>query len=182
MMVKCKGFPKNDEATTTWKSKTMSISFGSDLNKLKTSYFLIIDLADNDSKDSIDPSLAITNHDAEEPRLLVAKEDVNHMIPDPDLTELASCSRFQEIPDRDLTELASCSRFAEILDPDLTELASCSRFAEIPDWDLTELASCSCFAEITDPNLTELTSCSRFAEIPDPDLTELDCHVHTHLL
>ncbi|KAK8698632.1 hypothetical protein V6N13_114743 [Hibiscus sabdariffa] len=80
MMVKCKGFPKNDEATTTWKSKTMSISFGSDLNKLKTSYFLIIDLADNDSKDSIDPSLAITNHDAEEPRLLVAKEDVNHMV------------------------------------------------------------------------------------------------------
>ncbi|KAK8614315.1 hypothetical protein V6N13_122676 [Hibiscus sabdariffa] len=80
MIVKCKGFPEKDEATTTWKSKAMSITFGSDLNQMKTSSFLIIDLVDNDPKDSIDPLLAITNHDAEESRFLVAKEDVNHMI------------------------------------------------------------------------------------------------------
>ncbi|KAK8533161.1 hypothetical protein V6N12_076440 [Hibiscus sabdariffa] len=58
----------------------MSITFGSDSNKLKASSFSIIDIVDNDPKDSIDPSLAITNHDAEEPRLLVAKGDVNHMV------------------------------------------------------------------------------------------------------
>ncbi|KAK8567151.1 hypothetical protein V6N13_005063 [Hibiscus sabdariffa] len=80
MMVKCKGLPEKDEATKTWKSKAMSITFGSDLNKMKTCTFMIIDLADNDPKDSTDPLLAITNHDAEEPILLLAKEDVNHMV------------------------------------------------------------------------------------------------------
>ncbi|KAK8567808.1 hypothetical protein V6N12_006381 [Hibiscus sabdariffa] len=33
-----------------------------------------------DPKDSINPSLAISNHDADQARLLAAKEDVNHMV------------------------------------------------------------------------------------------------------
>ncbi|KAK8496865.1 hypothetical protein V6N11_057958 [Hibiscus sabdariffa] len=80
MIVKCKGFPEKDEATTTWKSKAMSITFGSDLNQMKTSSFLIIDLVDNDPKDSIDPLLAITNHDAEESRFL--DSEIQGILPD----------------------------------------------------------------------------------------------------
>ncbi|KAK8533162.1 hypothetical protein V6N12_076441 [Hibiscus sabdariffa] len=110
----------------------MSITFGSDSNKLKASSFSIIDIVDNDPKDSIDPSLAITNHDAEEPRLLVAKGDVNHMV--------TSLQMISDIFDKITAD--NKADFEESLQLDSKKLADCVSLNADIFMDIVDIVGC----------------------------------------